>query len=484
MVGFLGGVGVGVVIEGYDKFSEPADRVERKVQHMAKEIQKASGGTLEYSKAQEIASEKLSFFEGMSYKTGISTKALKFGVMGLAGAATALVGTLVSLATSTRENQIAISQFKTELASAVQDGIEPFSNAINKVTTSATDSISMINTYNEVTGKSISTLNIVNPLFYLQAQYLAMTNKEYYEASEAALALNISMRTLASAIQAEDSALSIMQSKLSLAKMDLKEVTDKLNEMISGPMQGEVMLNNQVAETKLRILNADKEMATLREQATYLTGQELRDNLIRQTDAENVKRLNEEQLVPLQQQKEIYNGQREVLTTSSDLVKLQANKIVEMSGTMEQMKTKVGEQTSNWIKTDNEVVKLNKFINEELKNKTMYELILKTEEFFKKFKDGGQLIDEVKKKIEGITFDVRISKGGAGAGFVKTSSDFISRPGMPAQPFSPDDTIIGVKKPGQLGGNGIIVNIQNMYASDPQNFAIELQRELNRYITT
>jgi len=38
-------------------------------------------------------------------------------------------------------------------------------------------------------------------------------------------------------------------------------------------------------------------------------------------------------------------------------------------------------------------------------------------------------------------------------------SDFISRPGMPPVPFSPQDTIIGVKNPAALGAGGITVNI-------------------------
>jgi hypothetical protein len=36
--------------------------------------------------------------------------------------------------------------------------------------------------------------------------------------------------------------------------------------------------------------------------------------------------------------------------------------------------------------------------------------------------------------------------------------DFIIRPGSGAVPFSPDDTIIGVKNPGALGGGGITIN--------------------------
>lgn len=41
----------------------------------------------------------------------------------------------------------------------------------------------------------------------------------------------------------------------------------------------------------------------------------------------------------------------------------------------------------------------------------------------------------------------------------KVSQDFISRPGMPNQNFSPSDTIIGVKDPSKLGGGGVNITI-------------------------
>ena len=60
-----------------------------------------------------------------------------------------------------------------------------------------------------------------------------------------------------------------------------------------------------------------------------------------------------------------------------------------------------------------------------------------------------------------------------------TWSDFISRPGAGVQSFSPDDTIIGIKKPSDLmGGRGVIVSIENIYGTDPQEIAEALQMQL------
>lgn len=57
-------------------------------------------------------------------------------------------------------------------------------------------------------------------------------------------------------------------------------------------------------------------------------------------------------------------------------------------------------------------------------------------------------------------------------------NDFISRPGQPAESFSSQDTIIGVKNPGQLGGDtNVTINI-NGYNQNPRNLAIEIKRQL------
>ncbi|MCK5268561.1 MAG: phage tail tape measure protein [Spirochaetes bacterium] len=47
-----------------------------------------------------------------------------------------------------------------------------------------------------------------------------------------------------------------------------------------------------------------------------------------------------------------------------------------------------------------------------------------------------------------------------------TFNDFISRPGSAPVSFSPDDTIIGVKKPGDLGGQNINVSFNNLSVRD------------------
>lgn len=58
--------------------------------------------------------------------------------------------------------------------------------------------------------------------------------------------------------------------------------------------------------------------------------------------------------------------------------------------------------------------------------------------------------------------------------------DFISRPGQPMQSFHPQDTIIGVKEPGKIGGKTISVGsiIIQGYNKNPRELAIEVKRQI------
>ena len=65
------------------------------------------------------------------------------------------------------------------------------------------------------------------------------------------------------------------------------------------------------------------------------------------------------------------------------------------------------------------------------------------------------------------------------------NEDFISRPGMTPQSFSPQDTIIGVKRPQDLmGGGGITVNIGTVSGANEEILAEALQERLSTLITT
>ncbi len=66
-------------------------------------------------------------------------------------------------------------------------------------------------------------------------------------------------------------------------------------------------------------------------------------------------------------------------------------------------------------------------------------------------------------------------------------SDFISRPGMGAQSFSPDDTIIGTKNPGALGGANITNNLYVSAGVDKKEFRkllTEFGRQQGRELRT
>lgn len=94
---------------------------------------------------------------------------------------------------------------------------------------------------------------------------------------------------------------------------------------------------------------------------------------------------------------------------------------------------------------------------------------------------------EIKTLIESIKIPAASAGGGGGGGSSGGSKkDFLMRPGQEAVNFSPDDTIIGVKRPQDLsgGGKGITVNIANVYGTDPTQIAQALQSELNRLLTT
>lgn len=60
-------------------------------------------------------------------------------------------------------------------------------------------------------------------------------------------------------------------------------------------------------------------------------------------------------------------------------------------------------------------------------------------------------------------------------------NDFISRPNGQIASFSSDDTIIGVKNPGSLGGNSITIT-GNIYGTDPKEMADAIMVQLRRKI--
>jgi len=60
------------------------------------------------------------------------------------------------------------------------------------------------------------------------------------------------------------------------------------------------------------------------------------------------------------------------------------------------------------------------------------------------------------------------------------------RPGQSAVSFSPDDTIIGVKNPGSLGGGGFTVVVKDnyIYGTDPDAIAEALKNKLYNMISS
>ena len=61
-------------------------------------------------------------------------------------------------------------------------------------------------------------------------------------------------------------------------------------------------------------------------------------------------------------------------------------------------------------------------------------------------------------------------------------NDFIQRPGQAPTSFSPDDTVIGVKDTGSLGGGSGTIILQNVHinANDPTAFFRNLLDMVNR----
>ena len=59
-------------------------------------------------------------------------------------------------------------------------------------------------------------------------------------------------------------------------------------------------------------------------------------------------------------------------------------------------------------------------------------------------------------------------------------NDFIQRPGQAATEFSPQDTVIGVKDLGMLGGNTIVLQNVSIQANDPTAFFRNLLDLVNR----
>lgn len=74
---------------------------------------------------------------------------------------------------------------------------------------------------------------------------------------------------------------------------------------------------------------------------------------------------------------------------------------------------------------------------------------------------------------------VIVSDKGGSTKIKQKQNDFVMRPGEGAVPFSPQDTIIGVKNPGSLGGNSITINIDSVSGADPDDIAEALQKKLS-----
>ena len=88
----------------------------------------------------------------------------------------------------------------------------------------------------------------------------------------------------------------------------------------------------------------------------------------------------------------------------------------------------------------------------------------------------------------GQIYNVNPETGGLIAGAIGTAAgDFISRPGGGMMPFSPDDTIIGVKDTGKLGGNNITNNLYVSAGVDKKEFKkllTEFSRQQGRELRT
>ena len=90
--------------------------------------------------------------------------------------------------------------------------------------------------------------------------------------------------------------------------------------------------------------------------------------------------------------------------------------------------------------------------------------------------DGGYVSQSVLDRLEA-------SGWATGNENVIPENDFVSRPGMSPVSFSPQDTIIGVKNPGALGGSSIIVNIENLSGVDADTIAVALHEQLSTMIS-
>ena len=137
---------------------------------------------------------------------------------------------------------------------------------------------------------------------------------------------------------------------------------------------------------------------------------------------------------------------------------------------LEVLKTKFQEFKDKLIELKDKFIELKDKIIE-FKDK----LLAKVGDFIQGIKDLPGLLAE---KIRGA---LKIGGGKSSGGNNITSGggenqDFIQRPGQRATPFSSQDTIIGVKNTGGLGGGGS--KVFNFYGVTPQEMMDTIKREL------
>lgn len=480
----LGANSIEIGIRAYDDFSEPADRISKKVKSMTEEIQKSSKGTLTYAQAQEKAVTQLSFFEKQAYSMGVSVKSAKMLIGGLAAAVGTLGVAYISLLASTKENQVALSLFK-----------QNFSDFANNITKDAAknlnDYIIVMNEatkkMNELTGTSnenntswITTKGTLGslgmPLGAVTDSFMKLASEQIkakdssYQLAQAALANKDSLNVLKAAQTANNAELAIYNNEMTKLK-GLREGEANLNKEASA-------LNLKILEDKARELEINKLLfdPTLSKEKKDDLREEA--NLITERTAKN-----QEDLTIAQAHQAVKNAERTDVDATTVQQQVQSGWLNEISASHKTINMEARELVKQYAdagikagELSDETLKKNLIVAQEDANK-------KLDEFNDKWGETEEAVKEVARIINGMEFQVT-GGGGGGGGDVDSAGDFMSRPGQDLLKFSPNDTIIGVKDPSKLGGGGSIINIQNLYASNPHDFAVEIQRELNRFVTT
>ena len=384
-------------------------------------LEDTSRGLTEFEKKQAITAQILTESEGLTFAMSVSTADLKTGVE--------------QLTASFSELKLMLG---TELGTEIKWVIE------------------VIDAFNLKVGDTVLTEKAEIELRRLGDEYLELsTNANSATESIRGLQSQLSSIVLSDSGERQTKELE-KQQEVDKARLDLKELEK----------QKESELDILVEQTgldrsKLEEFLSEKLRDQLESKESLLNGLNDELEIIRLKNDISQRELDIEVKKEQSRQKIVQYGEADLETAVNSIKQI---------GTRFNAEVELKKEIVLKLADINEELLTQKNITEEL---TSQEILYRRMRTWFRMKPG-----ELPSTNKDVTEET--SKDYFGEGF---QNDFISRPGLGVTSFSPQDTIIGVKNPGAIGGSNINVYIESVNGLDADVVAEALQEQLSTMIS-